>query len=120
MMSIRILASAIAVASLFFAFDGCEQSRQEVAQVVKTSMQQKFDSDPEFSKWHLVVTSVDVVRQSPNTYQGLAHITYKGISHDISVDITADGSNVMWKAPQGSFLFVAQDELKELQEKLRQ
>jgi len=61
---------------------------------------------------------VDVVRQSGNTYQGLAHVTYKGTRHDIPVDVTADGGNVLWKTPPGSFLFIAQDELKEKLEKI--
>jgi hypothetical protein len=114
----RIL--AVATISLFVSLAGCEQSTRDVGQVVKTSMQEKFDSDADFSKYHLTVVSVDVVRQSGNTYQGLAHVTCKGTTHDVSVDITADGSNVLWKAPPGSFLFVAQDEFKELEQKLHQ
>jgi hypothetical protein len=110
-MKMPICASTLAAIWLLFALTGCEQSTQDIGQVVKTSMQKKFDSDAEFSKWHLTVTSVDVLHHAANTYQGLAHVTYKGRSHDIPVEVTADGSNVMWKAPPGSFLFVAQDEL---------
>ncbi len=104
--------------ALFILFASCEQSTQDISQVIKTSMQEKFDSDADFSKHHLTVTSVDVVHQNANTYQGLAHLSYKGTTHDVEVDITADGSNVIWKAPPGSFLFVAQDELKALQDEI--
>lgn len=109
MIASRVKASVCLLALVAF-FAGCGPSTQDIAKVVKTSMQEKFDSDPEFSKWHLTVSSVDVVRQSGNTYQGLAHVTYKGATHDVGVDITADGSNVIWKAPPGSFLFVVPDE----------
>src|SRR2546425_12576431 len=96
----------IAAFALPVVFAGCGQSTQDIGQLVKTSMQDKFTSDPQFREWNLTVVSVDVVRQGGNTYQGLAHVTYKGTTHDIPVDVTADGGNVIWKAPPGSFLFV--------------
>jgi hypothetical protein len=56
-------------------------------------MQEKFKSDPEFAKLNLTVTSVAVVKQGENRFEGLAQIQYKGTSHDVSVGITADGQN---------------------------
>jgi hypothetical protein len=94
----------------------CEQSTQDISETVKTSMQEKFDSDSQFKQWHLTVKSVDVVHQNGNSYRGLAHVTYNGADHDVGVEITADGRNVLWQAPPGSFLFVAEDELKNLKD----
>jgi hypothetical protein len=41
--------------------------------------------------------------------------TYKDSPHDVAVDITVDGNQVMWQAPPGAFEFVLADELQKLQ-----
>ena len=97
---------------------GCGQSTEKIGEFIKTSMQQKFDSDSQFKKWHLTVTLVQVLKQGENRYQGIATVMHKGESHDVPVEITADGSNVMWQTPPGSFMFITLKELQKLEQQL--
>ena len=83
-------------------------SNEQIAENVKLSMQQTFNTDSRFTSWHLTVTSVTVIKQSGNQYQGIAKILYNGASHDVSVEITGDEKKVMWKTDPGAFLFVFQ------------
>ena len=99
---------------------GCGLSKDDIAATVKTSMQQTFDSDPQFRDWHLRVTGVQVLRKGGNQYQGMAKITYEGTSHDVPVEITVDGRDVMWQTAPGAFLFVVQKEMEKLLEDISQ
>lgn len=107
----KALALGVLAAALLI---GCGQSTDQIGETVKTTMQQKFDSDAQFKKWHLSVTRVQVLKQGENRYQGIATVVYEGESHDVLVEITADGSDVMWHAPSGSFMFVALKEFQKL------
>lgn len=89
-------------------------STELVAESVKSSMQQKFDSDAGFKQWHLKVKGVHVLEQGDNRYQGMATVVHDGKVHDVPVDITADGSNVMWTTQPGTFMFVLQKEIQKL------
>lgn len=93
---------------------GCGMSKDQISQTVKTSMQEKFDSDSQFKDLHLTVTEVRVLSKGGNLYGGIARIAYKGSSHDVAVDITVDGNNVMWQVAPGAFAFVI-DEMQRLQ-----
>jgi hypothetical protein len=67
-----------------------------------------------FKEWHITVTSVQLLKQGDNRFQGIAKLTHQGTSHDVPVEITADGTNVMWKTDPGVFMFVAQKEMEKL------
>lgn len=109
--ALRIAVTILLALTVF----GCGLSREQISETVKTSMQEKFDTDPQFKDWHLTVTSVQVLKQGGNQYQGIAKINYEGTLHDVPVDITVDGNNVMWKSDPGAFMFVIQKEMDELQ-----
>ena len=94
---------------------GCGPSAESIGETVKISMQQKFDSDTQFREWNLSVARVQVLKQDENRYQGIATVLHEGESHDVPVEITADGSDVIWQAPPGAFMFVAQKEIQRLQ-----
>ena len=93
---------------------GCGMSNEEIGSTVQTSMQQKFDADPQFKTYAFKVGTVQVLKQGENQYQGLAKIQYSGEAHDVPVQITVDGKNVMWTAQPGAFMFVAQKEIQKL------
>ena len=88
---------------------GCGMSKMEIGQAVKASMQSKFDTDTQFKSWHLTVADVQVLSKGGNLYTGIAKISYENSPHDVAVDITVDGDQVMWKVPPGSFEFVLED-----------
>jgi hypothetical protein len=111
-MMIKIFAVSVLAATLLL---GCGMSTEQIGETVKTSMQQKFDSDAQFKEWHLLVTRVQVLKQGENRFQGIASVEHEGTSHDVPVEITADGSNVMWQVQPGAFMFIAQKEFQKLQ-----
>jgi VCBS repeat-containing protein len=98
---------------------GCGMSTEQIGEAVKTSMQQKFDSDSQFKKWNLSVTMVQVLKQSENRFQGIATVVHEGTSHEVPVEITADDSNIIWQVQPGAFMFIGQKELQKLQDVLK-
>lgn len=78
---------------------------QQVADSVKQSMQQQFDTDPRWSQYGLYVTEVRLIKASGNEYHGMATVqTRNGTQHEVSVNVTADSSNVMWQVPPPGML----------------
>ncbi len=100
---------SIMVISLIF---GCGMSTEDIGEIVKTSMQETLSTDSNFREYNLQVDNVQVIKKSKNNYKGLAKIIYKGSSYNVNVDIFVDGGDVMWEAAHGSFMFIAQEELK--------
>lgn len=76
---------------------------EELADSVKQSMQHMFDTDPEWLQYGLHVEEVTLIKASGNTYDGIATIrTRTGKQRDVSVDVTADSSNMMWQVASES------------------
>src|SRR5262245_56371449 len=90
-----ILKGILVVAFAAILLAGCGLSNEQIGETVKTSMQQKFDTDAQFKQWRLTVTKVQVLKQGGNRYQGIATVMHEGEPHDVPVEITADGSAVM-------------------------
>ncbi|WP_235009869.1 hypothetical protein [Mycobacterium sp. 3519A] len=78
----------------------------QVAAEVQSSMQSKL---ADLSPLHLKVIHVDLVYKAGNEYKGIATVTSRGKTHDVSIDVTADGDKVVWEAAPGAFLFAVQD-----------
>jgi hypothetical protein len=91
---------------------GCRPSVKEVSANVKSSMQQTFDSDPQFRGLHLIVSTVTLVRDHDNSFQGMATVISARQSHDISITVTADGTNTIWKSEPGALLPLMLDSLQ--------
>ena len=83
---------------------GCGVSTEQIGETTKASIQQTFDTDAQIKTFHLTVTNVQVLKQGDNRYQGIAKVVHDGTSYDVPVEITADGSNVKWKAEPGAFV----------------
>jgi len=96
------------------AISGCKPSVEDTTKSVQSSMQSKFDSDDDFSKYHMIVDSVSLVRESDNKFNGVAHIKYKGKEHEIPIKVTADNKNVLWETENFAFSFLALDALSDL------
>lgn len=111
-MKIRTIVSS-ATALLLLA--GCGPSNQDVEELVTASMQKTLSTNPEYSKYRMSVQRVVVIHEEGNRYQGMADIVHEGKTHNVALEITSDGDNVIWKAGQGAFLFLAQHEIEKLQ-----
>jgi len=110
----RSCARGIFVAvAVSFVLAACSPSPAEIGNKVLLGMQQRFATDPELSKLGISITSVVVVKQSDNKYQGLAIVQYKNIERQVSVEVTAQGDNVIWKTDPDAFMFVIQHELQQ-------
>jgi hypothetical protein len=84
----------------------------DVSSDVKSSMQQTLDTDSRFAQYHLVVDKVDVVRQTGNQYQGLATVrSPKGIDHQVGIQVTDDGKNIIWQSNPGAFAWMVLEQL---------
>jgi hypothetical protein len=82
----------------------------QVATEVQSMMQSKLDTDPDLSPLHLKVIHVDLVNKAGNEYKGIATVkTSRGASHDVPIDVTADGDKTLWEAAPGAFLFAVED-----------
>lgn len=82
---------------------------EAAANTVKSSMQHKLDTDPNLSPLNLTVVDVILVNKAGNEYKGIATIkTPEGPDHDVAVDVTADGTAVLWETAPGAFAFAAQ------------
>ena len=82
----------------------------QIAAEVQSAMQSKLDTDPDLSPLHLKVIHVDLVNKAGNEYKGIATVkTPRGMTHDVAIDVTADGDKAVWEAAPGAFLFAVQD-----------
>jgi hypothetical protein len=98
----------LACSSLLFTLTGCHPSSEHIGDVVKTSMQKTFDTDPNFMSAHLKVDSVTPVKKSDTDYSGTATIEYQGQPHQVPVTITLDSNDdASWKTAPGALSFAA-------------
>jgi len=93
----------------------CGFSKEEISNKVKTSMQEKFDTDEQFKYYKLQIQNVTVIKQSNSIYKGLVKLNYESSTYEIPVDITVDESNVMWQTEPNVFNFILQNKLQLLQ-----
>ncbi|MDH6245493.1 hypothetical protein M2432_003143 [Mycobacterium sp. OTB74] len=114
-----LIALAAVAATVFAVVEwspfGTSVDTDDLGSWVKQSMQQKFDSDDKLAKLHLHVQDVNLIHKSGNEYTGMAKVqTGKGASHDVPIDVIADGDNRLWKAEPGAFAFLISDQLDSL------
>jgi hypothetical protein len=75
-----------------------------VAKMVRDAMQRHFDS--EAAKLGIEVLDVSLVNKAGNEYKGFAEIRAgNGEQRRVSVEVTADGDNVLWEIPPGELEF---------------
>lgn len=122
-MTYRQVCAAVVVAALVLA--GCgpakvdstpaydttttSSAENEVAQLIaatQRSMQDKFNTDPDYKPYGLDVRKVDLVHQSGNEYTGIATIhAANGMEKDVVVQVTSDGTKLVWQTQPGALLF---------------
>jgi hypothetical protein len=84
----------------------CGVSKEDLQAQVKTSMQQKLDSDSTIKDYKLTVESVGLVKSGNGTYEGFAKIIYRGKAHDVQISVKTDKDSMMWNTQQNAFIFV--------------
>jgi hypothetical protein len=88
------------------------QKKDQLSAQVKQSMQEKFNGDPQFSKYDIHVQKIMLIKESGNKYNGIATVVAKsGSSHEVMIDVTDDGQNLLWQSQPGAFMFLVQEQL---------
>jgi len=90
-------------------FTSCGKSISDIEQMVAVSMQETFDTDPDFKTFNIKVEEVSVVKSEGNKYEGIATVDYKGTLHNVSIRVTVGDDNLIWKTDKGAFMFLLDD-----------
>jgi hypothetical protein len=119
---IAVVATIVVIAVGWFSWQKYSEykdaeKKEQLSSWVETSTHRKLDEDPKFSTYGIRVTSVDLIKVSDNKYEGIAQVTTARSSepHQVPIDVTADGGQMMWQAEPGAFLFLAQEALQNCQ-----
>ena len=101
---------------------GCSNfvSTDEMEKDIKAQMQKEFNSNSDFSEYHLKVVDLTVVKQNGNQYRGLSKIKYNGKIYKVSVEILMDGNKYMWEIPPENFSFIQKAAIDKYQKELEQ
>jgi hypothetical protein len=105
----RHLSAAAICVSVVATLLGCGPSPEEIGERVRTSMH----NNPDMRKLGVAVTRVVVIKESGNKYQGIADVRYKELERQVSVQVVAEGDNVVWKTEPGAFMFVLQHDFQQ-------
>lgn len=82
---------------------------QQIADEVKSSLQQELITGPA-AEYNLQVVKVGVVHLDGNQYKAIADVqTMKGAIHQVALDVTTDGKQLIWQTEPGAFLFAAEE-----------
>lgn len=93
------------LAGLLFALTACQPSTKGIAENIKSRLQSRFDSEPEFKRYHLSVSEVNVIHEEGNRYRGLATVSMNAIEHNVNLKILDDGDHGMYELEPGAFNF---------------
>ena len=94
------------LAGLLFALTACQPSTKGIAENIKSRLQSRFDSEPEFKRYHLSVSEVNVIHEEGNRYRGLATVSMNAIEHNVNLKILDDGDHGMYELEPGAFNFL--------------
>lgn len=86
------------------------QQQADAAEYVKTSLQDEIRAKYYSEYGVLQVRKVTLIRESDHKFTGTAMVwsPHSG-EHSVSIDVTADGENVMWETERGSFVWLADE-----------
>jgi hypothetical protein len=103
---IKLLAATLLCA---LALAACSPPAPEtVAAMAKTSMQDILRVDPRFEGSGVEVVNVQLAVDGERKYKGVASIKYKGVVHDVPVNVLVDGLSIKWDTAPDAFSFVPQ------------
>jgi hypothetical protein len=92
--------------------------KKDISKQVVVSMQSELDKNPTFSKHHLKVLRVDLVKESSNKYNGYAVVLFKDAERNVPIEVTYDGDEMMYSTKPLAFSFLAIDALENMKSKL--
>ncbi|MFC5741152.1 hypothetical protein [Dyella tabacisoli] len=109
--SLAVLAVVIACAmGAYLYFD--RPSNNAVGLKAAETMQHRLDTTAPINQLHMIVGRVYVTHAKGNKYQGVAFVNLNGDIHQVPVDITLDGEQLLLQVQPGSLMFATQELLK--------
>lgn len=106
-----------AVAALLtLALLGCSPSTEEVASNVKHSVEANFETNTQYRDYKLSVQSVTLVHEKDGRYQGMVTVVFEGEDHKLPISVLTDHTNTIWEIKPEAFAFIAQHELKKIEQ----
>lgn len=102
--TLRWLASIIGTTLLL---SSCYPPPDKLGELTKTSMQQRFRSDPQFKDSGIEVLRVQIGSGADKTFAALASVAYAGKTYDVPLTVILDGIHLEWFAPPGAFAFLS-------------
>lgn len=108
---ICLLATAFLVA--------CSPSKEEVADSVKSMFQNRLASEKGVADLHATVSSVTLIKDQGNRYEGIATVMLDGKAHEVPVKVLADGKSVMYEAEPTALGFLLEAQMGKLFPKSR-
>lgn len=92
----------------------CSPSKEDVADGVKSMFQKRLSSEEGYANLHATVSSVTLIKDQGNRYEGVATVMLDGVAHEVPVKVLADGKSVMYEAEPTALTFLLQAQIKKL------
>lgn len=96
-----------ALLALVFVLAGCFPGPEKLGELTRTSMQQRFRSDPQFKDSGAEVLRVRVTGGGDKRFEAVASVLHAGKTHEVPITILIDGINLEWLADPAAFSFLA-------------
>ncbi len=109
--SVIVAVALAAAAGAYVWYSSTHLSKGEITDSVSKTLQEKLEQG-DLAEYHMHLEKLTVLHEEGNKYKGLAIVTYDGKGHEVPVDIVADGTNLAWEVPAGSFVFAAQEQFR--------
>lgn len=107
---LRVIMLSLAV--MFLA--ACSPSKDEVAESVKSMFQKRLSSEAGVADLRATVSSVTLIKDQGNRYEGIATVMLDGKAHEVPVKVLADGKSVMYEAEPTALTFLLEAQMKKL------
>ena len=94
--------------TLAFMLAACFPGPEKVGELTRTSMQQRFRTDPEFKDSGAEVVRVQVTGGGDKRFAAIASVLHAGRTHEVALTIVLDGINLEWFADPAAFAFLSE------------
>ncbi len=97
---------AAALLTLACVLAGCYPGPEKLGELTRTSMQQRFRSDPQFKDSGAEVVRVQVTGGGDKRFEAVASVLHAGRTYEVPITILIDGINLEWLADPAAFSFL--------------
>jgi hypothetical protein len=92
----------------------CGMSKETVERRVAEEFQNRLDNDADTARYGMEVRSVSLLKSGSHAYKGYITVTLDGETHDSSITVTTDASNILLETDPFAFSFLTVKALEQL------